>query len=76
MEGLLNKAADGKLRGIAKWYAWSHAKRCSGCMSFLRRLEATKLALQAARKASANEEQLAKFREQVQQLSKIDPNGQ
>lgn len=69
MEGLLNRAADGQLRGLAKWYAWSHAKRCSGCLAFLRRLEATSLALRAARAASVSEDQLARLRSQVRELA-------
>jgi len=69
MEGLLNRATDGQLRGIAKWYAWSHAMRCNGCLSFLRRIEAVSLALRAARDSSVNEEQLDRFRDQVKKLS-------
>ena len=69
MEGLLNRAADGKLRGIAKWYAWSHAKNCSGCLAFLRRLEAASLALRVARAASVDEDQLSRLRAQAHAIA-------
>ncbi len=73
MEKLLHSAADGKLRGIAKWYAWSHARRCKGCLAFLRRIEAASLALRAARAGSVSEDQLDRLRAQVRALSKDEP---
>lgn len=69
MEGLLHRASDGRLRGLAKWYAWSHAARCSGCLAFLRRLEAAALALQAARTSSKDEEGLSRLRSKVHELA-------
>ena len=68
MESLLHRAHDGKLRGFAKWYAWAHAKRCKGCTAFLRRLEATALALRSARAASEDEEALKRLRAMVESL--------
>ncbi|MBN9502641.1 MAG: hypothetical protein J0H02_12765 [Armatimonadetes bacterium] len=35
MEGLLNRAADGSSKGLARWYALAHAAHCSGCKKFL-----------------------------------------
>lgn len=69
MEALLHQAADNKLRGLAKWYAWSHAKRCSGCLAFLRRIEATTLALRVAKQASTDQAQLERLRNQVRTLA-------
>jgi hypothetical protein len=69
MEALLHRAADNQLTGFAKWYAWAHAKRCGGCLAFLRRLEATSLALRVARQAIQSDEPLERLRRQVALLS-------
>jgi len=68
MESLLHRAADGKLRGFAKWYAWAHARRCGGCLAFLRRLEATTLALRMARASHGDDEQVEQLRQQVRSM--------
>ncbi len=39
MEGLLNAQAEGRIKGLAKWYALAHAAKCSGCRRFLEYLE-------------------------------------
>ena len=76
MEGLLHQAADGKLRGLAKWYAWSHAKRCGRCLAFLRLIEATTLALRVAKAASSDEEGLSRLRAEVERLADKSPDGE
>jgi hypothetical protein len=72
MEGLLHRAADGKLRGLAKWYAWAHIHRCAGCTAFMRRLEATLLALRAARDAAQDVDALNRLRDHVRTLSEAE----
>lgn len=72
MEGLLHRAADGKLRGLAKWYAWAHIHRCAGCTAFMRRLEATLLALRAARGAAQDVDALNRLRDHVRALSEAE----
>jgi hypothetical protein len=75
MEGLLHRAADGKLRGLAKWYAWAHIHRCAGCTAFMRRLEATLLALRAARGASQDLDALNRLRDHVRALSEAEADS-
>jgi hypothetical protein len=75
MEGLLNQAVDGRLRGIAKWYAWAHARRCSGCSAFLRRIEATTLALRAARAASEDDARMDRLRGLLKDVAESDPRA-
>jgi hypothetical protein len=41
MEGMLNGAADGSAKGLRRWYAFSHAARCSRCGRYLRGLTET-----------------------------------
>ena len=72
MEGLVQGAAKGELKGIARWYAWAHIHRCSGCRAFLQRLEAAILALRVAKEASVDEDALVRLRRQVSQLAETD----
>ncbi len=72
MEGLVQGAAKGELKGIARWYAWAHIHRCSGCRAFLQRLEAATLALRVAKEASVDEDALVRLRRQVSQLAETE----
>lgn len=40
MESLLNKTAEGKTKGLARWYTLAHAAKCHGCGKFLAALRA------------------------------------
>lgn len=72
MEGLVQGVATGKVKGIARWYAWAHIHRCGGCTAFLQRLEATILALKVAKEASVDEDALNRLRSQVSMLAESD----
>ncbi len=66
LEGLLQQMADGRLRGIKKWYIAAHAARCSHCGNFLQRLQLTLKA--ATAKPTTNQDSLERLRAQIQEL--------
>jgi hypothetical protein len=72
MVRLLEKASKNELRGLARWYAWAHASRCSGCTAFLRRLEAMMSALQGARTSAVNEDQLERLRRKAAEIARAE----
>ena len=55
MEGLLNRAADGSSKGLARWYALSHAARCGRCGRFLARLRTTLEKLRTSKEQPSQE---------------------
>ena len=61
MEGLLNAQAEGRAKGLAKWYALAHATRCSGCRKFLNYLEEYLARAKDAREVEADEATLARL---------------
>lgn len=73
MESFLERTAEGRANRWTRWYALAHAARCSGCAAFLRRLEATMIALRVARDASSDEENLARLRGLIHELGKKGP---
>ena len=54
MRGLLDRAADGRARGLRAWYARSHAALCPGCGKYLRTLSEMTRRLAAAREATTD----------------------
>jgi hypothetical protein len=70
MKPMLNKAADGSLKGFAKWYTLAHAARCSGCGRFLRNLEQLILNMRKSRESETDSEALARLAKVVK-----DPAG-
>ncbi len=75
MEGLIQKLADGSLRGPMRWFAAAHAARCSRCGSFLSRLQVTISALRAAKGSAGatHTEALERLRQQVRDLESKTP---
>lgn len=61
MEGLLHRAADRKLRGFAKWYAFAHAARCPKCRQFLRSIELMVHSLRLVREEANDTAALARL---------------
>lgn len=49
MERLLNDEAEGKAKGLVRWYTLAHAARCPGCGRFLTALRAMLPNLKAMR---------------------------
>jgi hypothetical protein len=72
MEEVLQQVADGRAKGLKRWYGLAHAARCFRCGNFLQRLSLTLEALQASRQTEPDEEALARLRARVRKLSKDD----
>ncbi|MCE9558889.1 MAG: hypothetical protein K8R88_08050 [Armatimonadetes bacterium] len=70
LENILQRAADGSLKGFMKVFALFHAGRCKGCGTYLERMELTIKALREGREHSENEEALARLKAKVQELAK------
>ena len=65
MENLLQETADGKSRGLKKWYAESHASRCPRCGRFLRSLREMVSRLRGVKPTFDEEAALARLGELV-----------
>lgn len=61
MEGLLQQAADGSSKGFRRWYALSHAAKCSRCGKFLARLEETLGRLRGIKKEEPKPEVISRL---------------
>lgn len=55
MEKLLQNQAEGRLRGIARWYALAHAANCGPCRRFLEHLESMLAKLKASKEPVEDE---------------------
>ena len=63
MENFLQHEADGTARGLAKWYAVSHAARCAPCGSFLQTLRRNIGLLRSARSAETDQEAITRLQQ-------------
>lgn len=61
METFLQGAADGRAKGLARWYALAHAARCGRCARYLDRLSETLGHLRQAKSSHENSEALRRL---------------
>lgn len=69
MESLLNRLADGTLRGWKKWYTVYHATHCDRCGTFLDRLKLTLSALRNQSGGTPPQESLDRLRNQIHTIA-------
>lgn len=69
MEKVLQQIADGRARGLKRWYGLAHAARCFRCGNFLQRLSLSLEALKMSRQIEPDVEALARLKARVKELS-------
>jgi hypothetical protein len=68
MENLLQEIADGRAEGWRRWYALFHAARCYRCGTFLKRLQATVLALRETKSHAVDSDAIARLKGRLKDL--------
>jgi hypothetical protein len=73
LEGLLQRVADGRAKGLERAYALAHAARCTGCGTFLERMRATLTVLRTAAKSEPPADAMDRLRAQIDALGGSNP---
>ncbi len=68
LEGLLQRVADGRAKGLERAYALAHAARCTGCGTFLERMRATLTVLRTTAKAEPPADAMDRLRARLESL--------
>ncbi len=63
MEQMLQMAADGRIRGLRRWYVLAHAASCGQCGRFLQRMRETIAQLRKSQPNSPDETTMERLKQ-------------